>query len=566
MSYSRRQLEAFGEPLGESVTREKPFGRIYGGGGGGGPSSSTVVQSNVPDWLRPQVESLIGGATQQIFQTTPGEDGKFNITGVRPYVPYSTNPADYVAGFSPLQQQAMANMANLQVPGQFNTATQMATQAGMGGINAANQAAGYGQSGYESGMLGQQIGTQAAQQAAQDAQRAGESAYGYGRMGAGYGAQAAGLAPAAQRYGQAGADIGQIGLGAIGTGANVGSLAQQYAAQQAGAGGQYASQATSPDAMRAYMSPYMQNVVDVQQQQAQRQADIAQQAQNANFAKSGAFGGGAQAIARAQSAADLARSKQNIQAQGLQNAFQQAQQAQQFGANLGLQGLAGAQQGLGNVIAGGQLGLQGIDRALAGQQMGLAGLGQAGQLYGLGMQGAQTGLQGVGQAINAGQLGLQGAQTGMQGAGMGMQGAQTGLQGVGQQLAGYGLLGQQAGTLGQLGNAQLNAQLGILGAQQQTGAMQQAQQQRIIDQAIQNYATAQQYPLQQMNAYNALLRGYAIPGQTTTQYQAQPTISNQLAGLGTAAYGASRLMKKGGAVKHKSSGIADLGLYNAMNA
>ena len=34
MNYSRRQLEAMGEPLGESVTRLKPGGRIYGGGGG----------------------------------------------------------------------------------------------------------------------------------------------------------------------------------------------------------------------------------------------------------------------------------------------------------------------------------------------------------------------------------------------------------------------------------------------------------------------------------------------------------------------------------------------------
>jgi hypothetical protein len=61
MNYSRRQLEAFGEPLGDSVTRVKPggVGRIYGdgGGGGGGPTTTTVNQSNIPDWLRPQVES-----------------------------------------------------------------------------------------------------------------------------------------------------------------------------------------------------------------------------------------------------------------------------------------------------------------------------------------------------------------------------------------------------------------------------------------------------------------------------------------------------------------------------
>ena len=38
MSYSRRELYAFGEPLGESVTRKKSGRIIYGGGGGGGGS------------------------------------------------------------------------------------------------------------------------------------------------------------------------------------------------------------------------------------------------------------------------------------------------------------------------------------------------------------------------------------------------------------------------------------------------------------------------------------------------------------------------------------------------
>jgi hypothetical protein len=48
-----------------------------------------------------------------------------------------------------------------------------------------------------------------------------------------------------------------------------------------------------------------------------------------------------------------------------------------------------------------------------------------------------------------------------------------------------------------------------------------------------------------MNQYNAVLRGYALPGTTATQYQAAPAIGSQIAGLGTA-------------------GIAGLGLANAM--
>lgn len=63
MSYSRRQLYAMGEPLGESVTR-KEGGRIIYGGGGGGPTSSTTNTSNIPDWLRPQVETVLGGSME----------------------------------------------------------------------------------------------------------------------------------------------------------------------------------------------------------------------------------------------------------------------------------------------------------------------------------------------------------------------------------------------------------------------------------------------------------------------------------------------------------------------
>jgi hypothetical protein len=485
MTYSRRQLYALGEPLGDAVTRKAGGKTLYGGGGGGGaPTQQTITQSNIPDWLRPQAETVLGGAMQQLFTTQKGEDGTYDVTGVRPYIPYSANPADYVADFSPLQQQAMGGAAGLQLPGQFGAATQMSGMAGQGGLDVARQG----------GM--------------------------YGNIGLGYGAQAAGLAPEAQAYGGRAADIGLRGLGAQDIGAEVGRTAQGYAGQQAGAGAGYAQMATDPSAMQSYMSPYMQNVVDVQQQAAQRQADIANQATQAQFARAGAFGGARHGIQQAQAAADLARQKQGIQAQGLQQAFQQAQQAQQFGAGLGLQGLAGAQQGLGNVLSGGQLGLQGIGQAIAGQQAGLAGLGQAGQMYGLGMQGAGMGLQGVGQM-----------------------------------LGGYDLLGRQAGVMGGLGGQQLGAQRDIIGTQAQMGGMEQQRQQSIINQAISDYAQAQQYPLQQFNAYNALLRGYAIPGQTSTTYQAAPGLAQQAAGLGLGAAGVSQLLrKKGGPVKSMAEG------------
>jgi hypothetical protein len=126
-------------------------------------------------------------------------------------------------------------------------------------------------------------------------------------------------------------------------------------------------------AVGQYMSPYMDTVVARQQSDAQRQADIARQAQGAQAARAGAFGGSGDMLMRSQANANLARQKGDIQAQGLQNAYQQAQQqfnaqqgqnlgaaqlnAQQgqFGAGLGLQGLQAANQSAQNLGALGNL-------------------------------------------------------------------------------------------------------------------------------------------------------------------------------------------------------------------
>jgi hypothetical protein len=216
------------------------------------------------------------------------------------------------------------------------------------------------------------------------------------------------------------------------------------------------------------------------------------------------------------------------------------------------------------------MGLQGVGQAINAGQLGIQG-GQAGmQGAGLGIQGAQAGMQGVGQAINAGQYGLQGAQTGIQGTQAGMQGAGMGLQGVGAQQAGYGLANQTAGTLGTLGNYQLAGQQGILGLQNQIGSQQQNQQQQYINNAINNFAQAQQQPMQNLNAFNALLRGYAIPGQTATQYQAAPSAVSQIAGLGTSALAANKLLGASGGLPKdfkrstKRDGLHTLAMYNTM--
>jgi hypothetical protein len=68
MSYSRRELYAMGEPLGESVTRKEGGRIIYGGGGGGWPTTTTVTNLMCLTGLRPQVENVLMGATKTYFK------------------------------------------------------------------------------------------------------------------------------------------------------------------------------------------------------------------------------------------------------------------------------------------------------------------------------------------------------------------------------------------------------------------------------------------------------------------------------------------------------------------
>lgn len=156
----------------------------------------------------------------------------------------------------------------------------------------------------------------------------------------------AGLMQTAPQLQDASAMAGMAGLGALNT---------QYTFNPSDFASTFTRDAqgnmTSP-----LMSPYMGAVVERQQQDAQRQADIARQAQGAQAARSGAFGGSGDYLMRAQGAANLARQKGDIQAKGLQDAYQQAMaqyntqnqqnaQQQQFGAGLGLQGLQTALTG-----------------------------------------------------------------------------------------------------------------------------------------------------------------------------------------------------------------------------
>lgn len=124
---------------------------------------------------------------------------------------------------------------------------------------------------------------------------------------------------------------------------------QWNAMNEAMAGQNYARQATDPGSVAAYMNPYLQQSLAPQLQLLAQQTGIQGANQQAAATSSGAFGGSRSALANAlvQQQGNLAA--QQAIAQGYNQAFGQAQQAQQFGANLGLQGQQAAQAGYGQM-------------------------------------------------------------------------------------------------------------------------------------------------------------------------------------------------------------------------
>jgi hypothetical protein len=124
-----------------------------------------------------------------------------------------------------------------------------------------------------------------------------------------------------------------------------------------GAGQQYMGMATSPEAQQAFMSPYIQNVVDVQQREAVRAAQQGQLGANLAAARQGTYGGARQTLAMTERERNLQDQMAKIQATGLQSAYEQAQRGMQFGADIGLRGSQAAAQaglGLGQLGAGQQ--------------------------------------------------------------------------------------------------------------------------------------------------------------------------------------------------------------------
>lgn len=169
---------------------------------------------------------------------------------------------------------------------------------------------------------------------------------------------------------------------------------QAYAGQPGYEFSQYQfdpTQTFSGDVISQYMNPYMQNVVDIQKQQAASDYQIAQNQRNAQAASAGAFGGSRQAVQEAMAERDLLNRTNQIQAEGLANAYTDAQRM--FGEDRAAQFAREQAQA-------GELGRMQSSQAaenLERDQFGLGALAQSGtmaqQLAGLGEQGRAQDIQ-----------------------------------------------------------------------------------------------------------------------------------------------------------------------------
>jgi hypothetical protein len=168
---------------------------------------------------------------------------------------------------------------------------------------------------------------------------------------------------------------GQYGLGTQGTAAQLQNASLGYGAMAANTGNQFSQNATNPYVQQAYMNPYLQASLQPALQEVQRQYDITGTQEMGNATKSGAYGGSREALMAAENQRNKNLAMNQMIGQGYNAAFDKGQQAQQFGANLGLQGLQAGQQGVQGAVSAGNYGLQGLGQAGASAST----LGQLGQ-------------------------------------------------------------------------------------------------------------------------------------------------------------------------------------------
>jgi hypothetical protein len=268
-------------------------------------------------------------------------------------------------------------------------------------------------------------------------------------------------------------------------------------------------------AVQEYMSPYMQNVVDEQSRRAIQQFQEQRGGRAAQAVGAGAFGGSRQAVQESLAERDLLDRLSGIQAEGSQQAFQQA--AQMFGQDRGAE-FARQQAQAGELARTQGIGAQEAARVQAAQQLKRWQASELARAQGIDV--AEAGRVQAAQAAE--QARIQAAQAAENRASQ-----QSQLQALGfsaeqaQQMVGFG----EAGRAADIQSAQLLENIG----RSQLGREQEA-----LDIAYQDFVRQQAFPEQQLQGFSSILRGVPVqPGVTQTAYAPYNPLQQALgAGLG----------------------------------
>jgi hypothetical protein len=247
-----------------------------------------------------------------------------------------------------------------------------------------------------------------------------------------------------------------------------------------------------------FMSPYMQQVVDIQKREAIRDAEKGQIAQNLAAARQGTYGGSRQALASLEKERNLGQRLSDIQATGSQAAFDAAQRM--FEAEQG----RGLQAGLQTQRLGQEAGAQNLAARLGVQQLGSQQNLESQRLNQLAsLEGQRMGEQ---SRQFAGTLGLQNRQA----------------------------AGQLAATLGQLGTSEQQQALNLAKAQETFGGLSRADEQAKFDLDYQDYLEQKRYPYAQLGFMSDILRGTSgLAGSGSKAiYETPPSVAEQIAKSG----------------------------------
>lgn len=288
-----------------------------------------------------------------------------------------------------------------------------------------------------------------------------------------------------------------------------------------------------------YMSPYLEGVLDVQKRRAREDYLKSMPQQAATAIGAGAFGGSREGVQRAEAQSDYLDRIGDIEATGRQQAFDRASQL--FEAD------RRAEMGLDQTRAGERRQAEQLGLGAAGQ---LAG--QAGRLAGFGGQEFGQDLQ---RASALGSLGGQerGIAESFAGLGRGQLGVGQALGGFGGQMAGFGqgiagLGGQFAGVGSRLADLGARARAGDIESArllETIGKSQMARDQASLDMGYQDFLRQQGVPAERLGLFSSVLRGIPVqPSRTAIQYQANNPLKDIL-GTGIAALGAYKGMGYG---------------------